>query len=70
MVDRTHLAALLDLLRDRRHGPSRLLLLRGVTRLRDPRGTAAIEELADDPDLRKQIEIIRSRKRRRRMRKA
>ena len=63
MVDRTHLAELLGLLRDRRHGPSRILLLRGVTRLRDPRGAAAIEELADDPDLRKQIEIILRRKR-------
>jgi hypothetical protein len=63
MVDRAHLAELLGLLRDRRHGPSRILLLRGVQRLRDPRGAAAIEELADDPDLHKQIEIILGRKR-------
>jgi hypothetical protein len=63
MVDRAHLDALLGLLRDRRHGPSRILLLRGVQRLRDPRGRAVIEELADDPDLRKQIEIILRRKR-------
>ena len=62
MVDRAHLPALLALLKDRRHGPSRLMLIRGVQRLRDPRGTAAIEELADDPDLHNQIEIIRHRK--------
>jgi len=63
MVDRAHLPAMLDLLRDRSHGPSRLLLIIGVQRLRDPRGTKALEELADDPDLRKQIEIIHHRKR-------
>jgi hypothetical protein len=66
MVDRAHLDALLGLLRDRHHGPSRILLLGGVQRLRDPRGRAVIEELADDPDLRKQIEIILRRKRMRR----
>jgi hypothetical protein len=63
MVDRAHLAELLGLLSDRRHGLSRVLLLRGVQRLRDPRGAAAIEELADDPDLQKKIEIILRRKR-------
>jgi hypothetical protein len=66
MVDRTHLPELLGLLRDRRHGPSRILLLRGAQRLRDPSGAATIEELADDPDLQKQIAIILRRKRMRR----
>ena len=58
MVDRAHLDDLLVLLRDRRHGTSRVILLRGLQRLRDPRARAALEELADDPDLQKQIGII------------
>ena len=58
MVDRAHLDDLLVLLRDRRHGTSRNILLRGLQRLRDPRARAALEELADDPDLQKQIGII------------
>jgi HEAT repeat protein len=66
MVDREHLDDLLGLLRDRRHGQRRLLLLRGLQRLRDPRARAALEELADDPDLHKQIEIILRRRRKRR----
>ena len=58
MVDRAHLDDLLVLLRDRRHGTSRSILLRGLQRLRDPRARAALEELAADPDLKKQIGII------------
>ena len=58
MVDRDHLDELLALLRDRRHGTSRGILLRGLQRLRDARARAALEELADDPDLKKQIGII------------
>jgi hypothetical protein len=39
--------------RDPGHGDSRLILLRGLKRLRSPAARKALEDLADDPDLAK-----------------
>lgn len=41
----------ISLARDRAHGGSRLLLLRGLKRSRAPQARAALEEFADDPVL-------------------
>jgi hypothetical protein len=65
MVDRQHLDELIALVTDRRNGPSRLLMLRGLRRLRDPRAYSTLEKLVDDPDLYKEIAIILRGRRRR-----
>ena len=65
MVDRQHLDELIALVTDRRNGPSRLFMLHGLQRLRDPRAASTLEKLEDDPDLYKQIAIILRRRRRR-----
>jgi hypothetical protein len=54
----------LALVRDRRHGESRVLLLSALRRSRDPRAAAALVELADDPDLTKEIQFILRRRNR------
>jgi hypothetical protein len=54
----------LALVRDRRHGESRGLLLGALRRSRDPRAAAALVELADDPDLTKEIQYILRRRNR------
>lgn len=41
----------IDLLRDANNGSSRILLIRALKRLRDPRGRAFLETLVDDPVL-------------------
>jgi hypothetical protein len=41
----------LELLRDRSNGPSRVLLLSALRRLKDPAVLRVLEELAGDPDL-------------------
>jgi len=46
------------LARDVRHGPSRLLLLSALERSADPRARVALTDLAGDPDLTKEIQII------------
>lgn len=46
------------LARDKREGPSRVLLLRALLRSKDPRARAALLDLRDDPDLTKEIEVI------------
>ncbi len=45
------------LVRDKRHGEYRGLLLYRLEKTKDPRGRATMEELADDPDLALQIGI-------------
>lgn len=45
------------LLRDRRHGASRLLLLQALQKSSDPRAQAALMELGTDPDLAKEIQV-------------
>jgi hypothetical protein len=49
---------LCGLVRDRANGPSRLLLLPSLVRLRDPRTKATLRELKDDPELTKEIDVI------------
>ena len=48
---RPKIAEALELVRNRRHGTSRVLLLRGLRRFRDPTISETLEELKDDPDL-------------------
>lgn len=45
----------IELVRNRKNGSSRILLLSALRRSRDPRARQALEDLADDPDLRKEI---------------
>jgi hypothetical protein len=46
---------LIDLAKDKRHGSSRILLLAGIKRSRRPEARRAIDELANDPELAKEI---------------
>ena len=46
---------LIALAKDRSHGESRLLLLSGIRKSKNPAAKKAIEELASDPDLAKEI---------------
>jgi len=46
------------LARDRRHGPSRLLLLSALERSADPRGKATLMELGADPELKNEVQVI------------
>jgi len=48
----------IDLVRDPKNGPSRLILLTTLQRSRDPRALATIMDLANDPDLIKEIAFI------------
>jgi len=50
---------LIALAKDRSQGNSRILLLRGIRRSRRPEARQAIEELANDPDLAKEIKSWR-----------
>lgn len=53
--DDSVLTELIELAKDKRHGDSRLLLLRGIKRSRSSEAQAAITELAADPTLSKEI---------------
>lgn len=46
------------LARDKRQGPSRVLLLSALERSADPRARSALIELATDPELAKEIQVI------------
>jgi hypothetical protein len=46
------------LVRDARHGSSRVLLLSALQRSADPRALAALMDLGNDPDLIKEIQVI------------
>lgn len=50
---------LIGLAKDKRHGDSRILLLRGIRRSSRPMAKEAIKELASDPDLAKEIKSWR-----------
>lgn len=63
-ADREVIGDVIDLVRDRRHGSSRLLLLRALTRSKDPRARETLVDLKDDPDLVKEIEVILRRSKR------
>ncbi|MEP6652325.1 MAG: hypothetical protein ABJA82_03145 [Myxococcales bacterium] len=48
----------IGLVRDERHGSSRLLLLSALERSKDPRARAALMDLGTDPDLQEEIQVI------------
>jgi hypothetical protein len=58
------LPELIALAKDRAQGSSRLLLLSALRKSKNPLAKQAIEDLADDPDLTKEIASWRKRKRR------
>ena len=49
---------LLEVVRNRRHGPSRLLLLPALIRLSPATAEEVLEEFKDDPDLRKEVRVL------------
>lgn len=54
MADESVLDEYLQLVRDTSNGPSRVLLLRTLGRLRIPRGIATLRQVSSDPELRKE----------------
>lgn len=62
MASKPHLEELIELVRDRTNGSSRLLLLVGLRRSRDPRAAKVLDDLADDPDLAKEISYWKKRR--------
>lgn len=65
VADRKVIAEVIELIRDVDQGPSRGLLLRALTRSRDPAADQTISDLASDPDLFKEIAFIRREQKRR-----
>lgn len=59
VVDESTMEELIALLRDVRHGESRIFFVRPVSRSRDPRAREALDELADDPHLQREIALMR-----------
>jgi len=57
--DETVLADLISLAKDKSHGSSRVLLLLGIKRSKEPEAKQAIVELAKDPQLAKEIKSWR-----------
>ncbi len=57
-ADNKVIGDVIALARDTRHGSSRLLLLKALKRSADPRARAALMDLATDPDLTKEIQVI------------
>ncbi|MVA57671.1 hypothetical protein [Agrobacterium vitis] len=56
-VTRGTLPELVDLVEDRANGPSRLLLLKGVRKFRNPQTREILECFVDDPELALQVRI-------------
>lgn len=54
----------IELVKDTRHGQSRVLLLLALERSKDPRAQQALMELGTDPELQKEIQLIFKRKKR------
>lgn len=65
MVDDALWPELLELIRDRSNGPSRILLLTAVQYWDDDRADPVLAEFEDDPDLRIEVEELRRRRARR-----
>lgn len=59
----------ITLVRDKTQGSSRVPLLGVLEKSKDPRALAAIDELADEPDLREEIKAIHKRAEKRKQRK-
>lgn len=62
IVSKDTMSEYVDLLRTRSNGSSRILLLSALRRSRDPRARQALEDLADDPDLAKEIAAWKKRR--------
>jgi hypothetical protein len=62
VANKDKIGEVISLARDRTLGPSRIMLLRKISRSRDPRASAALLELASDPDLVKEVRVILRRK--------
>lgn len=60
-ADDSVIEELINLAKDRSLGSSRIMLLRGIRRSRRPEAKQAIVELADDPDLAREIKSWRTR---------
>jgi hypothetical protein len=58
-ADGSVMEELIGLAKDRSLGPSRVMLLRGIRRSRLPQASQAIAELANDPELAKEIKSWR-----------
>ena len=58
-ADSSVMEVLIGLAKDRSLGPSRIMLLRGIKRSKLPEASQAIAELADDPELAKEIKSWR-----------
>jgi hypothetical protein len=54
-VTKATLSEYIDLIKDPANGSSRVLLVRALKRLRDPRGLAVLEELRNDPVLSQEV---------------
>jgi hypothetical protein len=54
-VTKATLSEYIDLIKDPANGSSRVLLVRALKRLRDPRGLAVLEELRNDPVLGQEV---------------
>lgn len=57
-ADDTVIEEVVELVRNRRHGSSRVLLLSALERSTDPRAVVALTDLRTDPDLSKEIKNI------------
>jgi hypothetical protein len=60
-ADRDVIGDVIDLIRDVGQGPSRIFFIRPLKRSRCPDADQAIEDLASDPDLHKEIAFLRKR---------
>jgi hypothetical protein len=57
-ADDSVIGELIELASDPKHGSSRVLLLRALERSKDPRARAALERLASDSDVAKEVAVI------------
>ncbi len=67
-ADHDRIPDVIHLVRDRNLGPTRGLLLRALTRSRNPEAKKTLTDMADDPDLYKEIDVILRRATRRQQR--
>jgi HEAT repeat protein len=64
LSDPSRLDELIELVRDRQHGPSRAFLLTPLRRSQQPKARETIDALVDDPDLKLEVaRILKGRKR-------
>ena len=64
-ADDAVIGEVIQLVRDNRHGTSRNFLLKALERSADPRARAVLMELGTDPELKKEIQVVLGRLKRR-----